>query len=252
MKRAPLIARPRKSAAESRHARHVRAAGRWQKDRMPRCAPLVDRWLIGGAAMQAEDVGGFFFDWDIQAQRALFVVGAGLGTSLEAALCAAAAQASVRALWKANVSLADLPLAVNAALWQGSAGGQFVSLVCAAADLESGATEIVGAGDVCLLIGGDGSPRIARFPRGPLGMGETLELRRLRVQIAAGQTLGLLASSRLAPAKFEQRSPLLGLLGSLEFDASVAAEEIARHLLRRPNDDCGAGEGAAIVARRTR
>ena len=48
---------------------HLESAARWQASRLPSVTPLLDDFEIAGWTLQADDIGGDFYDWSVLATR---------------------------------------------------------------------------------------------------------------------------------------------------------------------------------------
>lgn len=136
------------NAEKSKTSRQLEAAERLQQNQLPSVAPLVDGWDIAGWTRQAGPVGGDFHDWSLRSSgELLLAVGDAMDGGLDAALCASALQASLRAHGPANVSAERLLDQLNLALWTGSAGDQYAGLFCSLLDPATGQLLFSSAGD---------------------------------------------------------------------------------------------------------
>ena len=140
--------------------RQFDVAQRWQRDRLPSVAPLVDDYEIAGWTSAASGVGGSFHDWSVLPDgRLAVVVGDSQGTLLEAGLNAAALQAAVKAHGSYKHDAGQLLSRVNETLWTGSAGDQHAGLAYSLIDLSGGNIEFAQAGPAAaLLLGANQEP----------------------------------------------------------------------------------------------
>src|SRR5207247_8122474 len=100
-------------------------AARWQQDRLPSIAPLLDDYEVAGWTQQADHVGGDYHDWSVLADgRLALTVGDADGTLLDAALGAAALHAAVKSHVAYQHGAGELLTRVNESLVAASAGDQ--------------------------------------------------------------------------------------------------------------------------------
>jgi serine phosphatase RsbU (regulator of sigma subunit) len=146
-------------------------AGRWQQDRLPSVAPLVEGYEIAGWTCQAAGVGGDFHDWSVLPDgRLAVVVGDAQGTLLEAALNAAALQAALKAHSGYRHDAGQLLARANDTLWTGSAGDQHAAAFYGLIEPDSGVLEFATAGPVAgILLAGERSREVLAGQAPPLG-----------------------------------------------------------------------------------
>ncbi len=135
-------------------ARQLDSAERLQQNQLPRIAPHVEGWEVGGWTTQAGSVGGDFHDWWVNHEGRLMVaVGDCLDGGLDAALCASSLQATLRAIGGHDAVEPNMLLErASRALWTGSAGDQYASLFCASIDTDSGNCHFAAAGHMGALV----------------------------------------------------------------------------------------------------
>ena len=115
------------------------AASRWQQDRLPSIAPLLDGWEVAGWTQQADALGGDFHDWAVLADgRLAIAVADAHGRQLEAGLNAASLHAALKSHAAYRHEAAELLARLNDTLWSASAGDQFASLLYGILDPTSG------------------------------------------------------------------------------------------------------------------
>ncbi len=109
--------------------KHLESAARWQASRLPNVTPLLDDFEVAGWTLQADDIGGDFYDWSVLADGRLSIsLGDAQGKLIEAGLGAAAVQAAVKSHAAYEHTPSQLLSRVNETLWTTSAGDQFSSL----------------------------------------------------------------------------------------------------------------------------
>ncbi|MBC7856622.1 MAG: SpoIIE family protein phosphatase [Pirellulaceae bacterium] len=130
-------------ARSKRREKHLEAAARWQASRLPSVTPLLDDYEVAGWTLQADGIGGDFYDWSVLADgRLSFSLGDAQGKLIEAGLGAAAVQAALKSHAAYPHTAAELLARVNETLWTTSAGDQFCSLAHGLIDPADGKIEI--------------------------------------------------------------------------------------------------------------
>jgi phosphoserine phosphatase RsbU/P len=132
--------------------KHLGAAARWQASRLPSVTPLLDDYEVAGWTLQADDIGGDFYDWSVLADGRLSIsLGDAQGRLIEAGLSAAAVQAGVRSHAAYPHNPSELLARVNETLWTASAGDQFSSLAYGLIDPADGQVSLALAGAATAL-----------------------------------------------------------------------------------------------------
>ena len=125
-----------------RRERHLEVAARWQASRLPSVTPLLDDYEVAGWTLQADGIGGDFYDWSVLADGRLSIsLGDAQGKLIEAGLGAAAVQAALKSHAAYPHAAAELLARVNETLWTTSAGDQFCSLAYGLIDPADGQVE---------------------------------------------------------------------------------------------------------------
>lgn len=133
--------------------RELEEAWRWQEERLPSVAPLLDDWDVAGVAQSQGSLAGEFYDWSILADGSLAVaLGDAHGRGLSAGLSATALHAALKAHEAYRHDARKLILKINDTLWSSSPGGQYASLGYALILPERGSVEYAGAGRMLALV----------------------------------------------------------------------------------------------------
>jgi sigma-B regulation protein RsbU (phosphoserine phosphatase) len=199
-------------------------AERWQYDRLPRVAPLVEGFELAGWTRQASGIGGDFYDWTVLPDGCIAaMVGDAQGTLLEAGLNAAALQAAVRAHAVYRHNAGSILARVNETLWTGSAGDQFAALSYALIEPGRGIVEfaLAGRGAVLLFPGDRSSPRLLSRDAPLLGNDPDAEFPEGRDALHPGDTLILLSDGARRAAS---------AAGLIEADAQTAEPKLGAAL----------------------
>lgn len=216
-------------------------AVRWQELRQPQIAPQTPGFEVAGWSSAAVDVNGDFHDWTVLPDgRLALLVGDAHGTTLEAALTAAAAHGACRAHLSHATMAAELLSLANETLWASSAGGQSASLACAILDPALESVDLALCGETMAAICRSDGTRTILSSSEPLGANLEFHPQAASFNIQAGDTLALLSGgarrlwdlsrhtqgkkSLLAPLGGSPDAPLKRALGALE----QAFEEIAQ------------------------
>ena len=140
------------STQSRQRERYLEAGARWQACRLPSVTPLLEDFEVAGWTLQADGIGGDFYDWSVLADGRLTVsLGDAQGRLVEAGLSAAALQAAIKSHASYPHDAAGLLARVNETLWMTSAGDQFASLFYGLIDPASGRLEFSLAGNVAGL-----------------------------------------------------------------------------------------------------
>lgn len=123
--------------------KHLESAARWQASRLPSITPMLDDYEVAGWTLQADGIGGDFFDWSVGTDGRLSIaLGDAQGKLIEAGLGAAAVQAALKSHTAYPHSASQLLTRVNETLWTTSAGDQYSSLAYGLIDPASGEVEL--------------------------------------------------------------------------------------------------------------
>jgi hypothetical protein len=198
---------------QSRHvAGELDRAARWQQDRLPRIAPILDGWQVGGAASDTKLPRASFYDWNVLPDGNLsLAVGRAHGGPLEAALSLAAVQAAVRA-HSCHVREPKRLLAeVNETLWSGSPGDSFASLFYAVLEPETGRLMYASAGSVGAIVLGtasstDRARRLVESHTQPLGMEPEIAIAGNQCALRSGEALLVASQGFIDGAAFTSDS----------------------------------------------
>ena len=140
--------------------RQFAAAERLQQDQLPAIAPQVDGWDLSGWAVQAQSLGGGFFDWFcLDDGRLAIALGSAAGSGMESALMAAAARTAIRCHARRGAAAEQVLAEVNRTLWIGSTGSQHAGLFLGLLDPNSGDAVWSSAGPISVIAVGGGSWR---------------------------------------------------------------------------------------------
>lgn len=132
--------------------KHLEAAARWQASRLPSVTPMLDDYEVAGWTLQADGIGGDFFDWSVGTDGRLSIaLGDAQGKLIEAGLGAAAVQAALKSHAAYPHTTAQLLSRVNETLWTTSAGDQYSSLAYGLIDPASGEVEMSLSGAVLAI-----------------------------------------------------------------------------------------------------
>lgn len=133
--------------------RDLHEASRWQEERLPTVAPVVDDWEIAGASEAAGKLSSEFFDWSIvsNGQLALAVADAH-ARGVSAGLSSAALQAALKAHEVHRHDAGKMLERINETLWTTSPGGQYASLFYGLVTPDTGEIEYAAAGRTSALI----------------------------------------------------------------------------------------------------
>ncbi|HMC12276.1 MAG TPA: SpoIIE family protein phosphatase, partial [Pirellulaceae bacterium] len=177
------------------HDKQLEIATRWQSDRLPSVAPLLDDYQFAGWTKQAAGLGGDFHDWTVLPDgRVSLAVGDANGELCEAALGAAALHAAIKAHAGYQLGAAELVTRVNESLIAASPGDQRASLAYALLDPESGKIDLVLAGDTVALVVGPENRLVTTSDSPQLGEIAEAGFDHDRLTLQPGQALVLLSS----------------------------------------------------------
>jgi serine phosphatase RsbU (regulator of sigma subunit) len=191
--------------------RQLNEAQSVQQNQLPQIAPLVDGWTVAGTSRQAGSLGGSFHDWlPAAGERLLVASGQGMHGGIAGALAASGLRATLRSQAQYQRFPAKLLERLNHALWTGSAGDQYASLVCGVVEPASGDLLVSAAGPcVAMLVGPE---RRLSLVEPSLALG-----RQPLASYSAGET-------RMARGE-------IAILGCAAFESSAKSEAFAGELL---------------------
>jgi len=169
-------------------------AARWQASRLPSVSPLLEDFEVAGWTLQADGIGGDFYDWFVLADgRLAIALGDAQGRLVEAGLGAAALQAAIKSHAGYPHDAAGLLARVNETLWTTSAGDQFASLCYGLIDPASGRLEFALAGDVSGLHARRNHRELLRSNTLALGTDPETRFSSLERELKPGDSLILLS-----------------------------------------------------------
>lgn len=199
--------------------RELHEASRWQEERLPTVAPLVDDWELAGVSEAASQLSSEFFDWSVISDGNLaLAVADAHARGVSAGLSAAALQAALKAHEVHRHDAAKMLEQINETLWTTSPGGQYASLLYGLVTPETGVIEYAAAGRVSAVVVHEAGHIVLASGAPPLGVDLDMRLNLQRHVIPAGGLLvvasdGIFAScdaagrhwDELALAEFLQR-----------------------------------------------
>ena len=164
------------------------SAATWQQQRLPKIAPMIEGWQIAGWTMQADGVGGDFYDWTMHDDgRLALAIGDAHGAMLQAGFTAAVTQTALRS-HAGYTHQADTLLArMNETLWSCSAGDEFASLFFGSVEPASGRLECSLAGSAAVLLMHAGETEMLTTEALPLGALPRIHLSRMEPRAAIGR-----------------------------------------------------------------
>ncbi|MEX0676949.1 MAG: SpoIIE family protein phosphatase [Pirellulales bacterium] len=171
-------------------SQQIAAAERWQKERLPRIAPLVEGWEIAARAYHAGQLGGTFYDWFALADGSLSVLAGDVEQhGVEGALAASALRGAARAFGPKRKAPHHFLRKANSILWTGSAGGDIAGLFHAIVENRGGAIQFSAAGPVRVLAIGDDAFTVLEGPSAALGQDEDIRLSTQHRRLEPGELL---------------------------------------------------------------
>ena len=232
-------------------------AARWQQDRLPSFQPLVDDLEFAGWTLQAEGVGGDFYDWSVLPDGRLAVaVGDAQGSPLEAGLSAAAVQASLKSHSLYRHDSAQLLGRLNETLWTGSTGDQFASLFYGLIQPDNGAIEFSLAGNAALLVVGRECREVLTTDSPPLGTAPETEYQIASQTLHPGDILVVLSEgARNAVDEAGLRIGDAAITGMVQRHREESAQDLVarlRMLLERSGPDRVTADMTVLVVKRRR
>ncbi len=140
---------------------------------LPATSPIVPGWDIAAACLPARDVGGDFFDWQVDGAETLtLTLGDVMGKGMPAALLMATARAALRAAPAEGAVGRRVERVEQALASDFEASGAFMTLFHTRIDLATGEAAVVDAGHgLALVHRASGAAEPVRAPKGlPLGV----------------------------------------------------------------------------------
>ena len=239
----------------ARLKRQAAAAERLQRNQLPTVSPLLDGWQTAGWTVQAESVGGDFYDWFCLPGGLLAVaVGDVMGRGLEAAMSAGTVRTALRAHGQYHCQPEQTLKQVNLTLWTTSAGDQYASVFLGLIETATGR--------ICCCSAGQPGAIVVR-PRGwqslaqaspPLGVGPETLYEQFGYELRPGEAL-VLFTDGIRDATDERGRPFgeagvaKVLVGRLDLTAdqlaSIVRDTFDTHATAN-RDDC-----TVLVVKRT-
>ncbi len=146
------------------------SAATWQQQRLPKLAPLVEGYQVAGWTLQADGVGGDFYDWNVLENGHLaLTIGDAHGAMLQAGLTAAVTQTALRSHSQYLAEADRLLARINESLWSCSAGDEFASLFFGSLDPAHGCLQCSLAGSATALLLSRGETEMLTTEALPLG-----------------------------------------------------------------------------------
>ncbi|MCE9528100.1 MAG: SpoIIE family protein phosphatase [Planctomycetales bacterium] len=174
--------------------KHLEAAARWQSSRLPSVTPMLEDYEVAGWTLQADGIGGDFYDWSVLADGRLSIsLGDAQGKLIEAGLGAAAVQAALKSHAAYPHTAAELLTRVNETLWTTSAGDQYSSLAYGLIDPASGELELSLSGAAMAIQVGRGGRDVLKSKTIPLGTDPDTRFEALSRHLHPGEFLILLS-----------------------------------------------------------
>lgn len=240
------------SEAARQHATRPNAIGSaetWRRSRQPSIEPLVDGWEFAGWCSPWTEYGGGFFDWSVLADGSLsLAVGQGHGKGDQARLNGAALHAAFKVLEHDHSPRALVRL-ISDSFWSASSGDQWASLGTVQGDPETGSFTAATAGNAWTLVVEPKGIRSWAKPCTALGSDPDFHFSQRKSELAAGQTMILLAAPGLDHR--EQRERLLRRLAPSVENPAMSAEQWVRLLRSEPLfTGPGVTSASILVARR--
>ena len=208
-------------------SQQIAAAERWQKEQLPRVAPLVDGWEIAARAYHAGQLGGTFYDWFALADGSLSVLAGDVEQhGVEGALTASALRGAARAFGPRRKAPHHFLRKANSILWSGSAGSAAAGLFHAIVENRAKTLQFSAAGPVRVLGIGHGVFTALQGPSAALGREEDVKLAARHRTLQPGELLLAYGTTFIDDADE-------AILGALDQRIALALEP---HM-RRPADE---------------
>jgi len=213
----------------ARLKRQLRAAEQLQQNQLPSIPPLLDAWDLSGWTLQAEPVGGDFYDWFCLPHGLLAVaVGDAMGEGLQGAMAASALKAALRAHGQYHRQAEQALKQINLTLWTGSAGDQNASLFYGLIETSTGRVCYSSAGQVGIVSIGSTGWKSLSHPSPALGEGPETDYQQFAHELQPGEAL-LAFSDGFRDATDAQGRPLgeAGVAEPLAGHLNLAADQLA-------------------------
>ncbi|NQU20028.1 MAG: SpoIIE family protein phosphatase [Candidatus Nealsonbacteria bacterium] len=246
----------RESVDGAKLKRQAAAAERLQRHQLPTISPLLDGWQAAGWTVQAETVGGDFYDWFCPPNGLLTVaIGDVMDRGLEAAMSAATVRTALRAHGQYHRHPEQTLKQVNLTLWTTSAGDQYASVFLGLIETATGRVCCCSAGQPgAIVIRPDGWQSLAQTSL-PLGEGPETPYEQFGYELQVGEAL-VLFTDGLRDAADDRGRPLgesgiaEALTGRLDLTAdqlsSIVRDTFEAHAAESNRDDC-----TVLVVKRT-
>ena len=222
----------------------VVAAERFQRNQMPRIAPVLDDWDLAGWSAQGGALGGDFHDWFCLPDGLLAVAaGHAMDHGVEAALAASALKAALRAHGQYYREAQQTIKRLNLTLWTGSAGDQHASLFYGLIETTTGRLCCASAGEPGVLrLRANGWESLTE-PSARLGEGPESHYEQYGYDLDPGDLL-LLFTEGVRDALDADGRPLgeAGLAELLARQTNLSAAAIIDRLRRHLESSAVAGE----------
>lgn len=201
--------------------RDLSRAARWQEERLPTVAPLVDDWDVAGLTHSSARLASEFFDWSVLPDGLLAVaLGDAHGEAITAGLSAAALHSAIKSHSHYRHDARTMLQRVNETLWTGSPGGQFASLFYGMIAPDRGELEYAGVGNLgAVLVHADGQVTLSRHDA-PLGGDLEAKIQAHKYLLPAGSALVIVSAGVLTATDLHQRP----------WDETAIAEFLRRQL----------------------
>jgi serine phosphatase RsbU (regulator of sigma subunit) len=224
----------------------VAAAERFQRNQMPRIAPLLDDWDMAGWSAQGGSLGGDFHDWFCLPDGLLAVaVGHAMDRGVEAALAASALKAALRAHGQYYREAQQTLKRLNLTLWTGSAGDQHASLFYGLIETTTGRLCCASAGEPGVLRVRSGGWESLAQPSARLGEGPESHYEQYGYDLEPGDLL-VLYTEGVRDALDADGRPLgeAGVAELLAGHTNLPAAAIVERLRRRLEASAWVGDVA--------
>ena len=176
------------------HEQQFAIAARWQSDRLPNVAPLIEGYEIAGWTRQAGEIGGDFYDWAVLPDgRLSLAVGDADGALLGSALCSTTLHTAVKAHAAYRHSAGELAARVNESLASASCGDQRASLAYALIEPDDGRLELALAGETAALVVGTENRLVVTTDVPPLGELPEIPCNQDQMTLQPGEALILIS-----------------------------------------------------------
>lgn len=240
-------------ASESKQDIRLEGAKLWQEKRLPLIAPQMEGWQVAGWTLQANEIGGDWFDWTVLPDgRMALCVGDSRGSPFEAALGAAACQAQIRSYQTFRHNPRRMMNWLNETTWLGSAQEQITSAIYAIVQPDQGVFEYSIAGTTCAAWIRENESRFLATKANPIGAELDTQFSLHRREMALGDTM-LLMSEGLRNATHGGKRLLTSMIETARSSRDRSAIDLANALRETyasaPRESSG-GDATLLVLRR--